>query len=182
MLFLMLSSAAALQQWKALFRLVCASPAACEEHATALAGVDALRAQLEAVPADLFTDDMTADNFLRPALRVLCLALDSLGGAAGPQLRTYLSTRFGLSISTAAAAASSLQSAEEDEEDQPVVAAFTEDVVNQHGLLVEVPIIPVDSGEAGVPCAPDTRPGSSAARGADSNRMEWMLPPVATVS
>ncbi|DAZ96615.1 TPA: hypothetical protein N0F65_000181 [Lagenidium giganteum] len=77
-LFLQLSSMAALEQWKQFVSLLCSCDAIVRSKPELfLAFLKVLRVQLEQIPADFFDDSLTSNNFLRPCLSSLFEILDA---------------------------------------------------------------------------------------------------------
>ncbi|GJQ08298.1 hypothetical protein GpartN1_g89.t1 [Galdieria partita] len=71
-LFMLLFSLPGLEQWKKLTDLLCSCDDMLRTHAHLFSVFTRnLRFQLEAAPCDLFTDELSADNFLRGALEKL---------------------------------------------------------------------------------------------------------------
>ncbi|ETP51876.1 hypothetical protein F442_03057 [Phytophthora nicotianae P10297] len=69
LVFLQLSSLAALEQWKQFIALMCSCERALSSHVWLfLAFIKLFRTQLEQIPEDFFQDETTSENFLRPCL------------------------------------------------------------------------------------------------------------------
>ncbi|KAG6622311.1 mRNA splicing factor [Phytophthora cinnamomi] len=101
LVFLQLSSLAALEQWKQFIALLCSCEQALSTHvALFLAFIKLFRTQLEQIPEDFFQDETTSENFLGPCLLSLLELLED--DDAPPQLRQkafhlrqLLASRFG---------------------------------------------------------------------------------------
>ncbi|CAH0517424.1 unnamed protein product [Peronospora belbahrii] len=100
LVFLQLSSLAALEQWKQFIALLCSCERTLFSHVPLfLAFVKLFITQLEQIPEDFFQDDTTSENFLSPCLLSL---LELIEDTEAPpqfhpkafQLRQLLSTRF----------------------------------------------------------------------------------------
>eukprot|EP00644_Phytophthora_capsici_P016749 jgi/Phyca11/10245/fgenesh1_pm.PHYCAscaffold_47_\ len=69
LVFLQLSSLAALEQWKQFIALLCSCERALSTHLSLfLAFMKLFQTQLEQIPEDFFQDDTTSENFLSPCL------------------------------------------------------------------------------------------------------------------
>ncbi|POM75829.1 A1 cistron-splicing factor [Phytophthora palmivora] len=72
LVFLQLSSLAALEQWKQFIALLCSCERALASHVPLfLAFIKLFRTQLEQIPQDFFQDETTSENFLSPCLSSL---------------------------------------------------------------------------------------------------------------
>eukprot|EP00740_Mantoniella_antarctica_P003500 CAMPEP_0181359766 /NCGR_PEP_ID=MMETSP1106-20121128/6275_1 /TAXON_ID=81844 /ORGANISM="Mantoniella antarctica, Strain SL-175" /LENGTH=465 /DNA_ID=CAMNT_0023472929 /DNA_START=123 /DNA_END=1517 /DNA_ORIENTATION=+ len=68
-LFLLIGSMAALEHWKSVVNMLCANAGEMHAHLELYkAFLATLTHQLECASSDFFTDEISADNFLRPAL------------------------------------------------------------------------------------------------------------------
>ncbi|KAG3014120.1 hypothetical protein PC128_g9489 [Phytophthora cactorum] len=86
LVFLQLSSLAALEQWKQFIALMCSCEQALSSHVLLfLAFIKLFRTQLEQIPEDFFQDETTSVNFLRPCLLSLLELIED--DDAPPQLR-----------------------------------------------------------------------------------------------
>ncbi|OWZ13435.1 hypothetical protein PHMEG_00013239 [Phytophthora megakarya] len=96
LVFLQLSSLAALEQWKQFIALMCSCERALSSQvALFLAFIKLLRTQLEQISEDFFQDETTSENFLRPCLVSLLELIEA--DDAPPQafhLRHLLTSRF----------------------------------------------------------------------------------------
>lgn len=121
LLFLQLSSLAALEQWKALVHLLCCCDAAMLRRPALFASfLRALEAQLRLAPSDLFVDALSAENFLRASLASLAGATE--GAPLAPPLASqlerfwqFVGERFGGDI------LAELRDADADPDDAPCV-------------------------------------------------------------
>lgn len=131
----------------------------------ALGLLGALAPQLELTPADMFTDELTADGFLRPALAALARGAASAVQlplrAAGRDLAALVEERFGMRLSPSSSSAS----LDGSEDERPVVVAgAVQESCEQAGAAAE--------GAAEAP-----RGRSSPELLTQGERMGWMIPP-----
>ncbi|KAI9991085.1 hypothetical protein PInf_018706 [Phytophthora infestans] len=86
LVFLQLSSLAALEQWKQFIALMCSCERALSSHVPLfMAFIKLFRTQLEQIPEDFFQDETTSENFLRPCLLSLLELIED--DDSPPQLR-----------------------------------------------------------------------------------------------
>jgi len=101
-IFMLLFSLPALEQWKKLTDLLCSCDDMMHTHPHFFSAFARnLRFQLEAAPCDLFTDELSADNFLRGALEKLfdvadeSASLDSSLKRNIERLKSFVVSNFG---------------------------------------------------------------------------------------
>ncbi|KAL3665054.1 hypothetical protein V7S43_009688 [Phytophthora oleae] len=100
LVFLQLSSLAALEQWKQFIALMCSCERALTTHVLLfLAFIKLFQTQLEQIPEDFFQDEMTSENFVSPCLLSLLELIEDDDSPAqlrqkAVHLRQLLASRF----------------------------------------------------------------------------------------
>nr|CCA15689.1 conserved hypothetical protein [Albugo laibachii Nc14] len=99
-IFLQLSSFAAFNQWRDILTLLCSCESALKSHSSLfLAFCKVLYAQLEKIPEDFFTSELTDENFLQVILASFFEllednCLDAKLRQHGQQMRTFMAERY----------------------------------------------------------------------------------------
>uniref|UniRef100_K3W8B9 AAR2 splicing factor homolog n=1 Tax=Globisporangium ultimum (strain ATCC 200006 / CBS 805.95 / DAOM BR144) TaxID=431595 RepID=K3W8B9_GLOUD len=104
--FLQLSSLAALEQWKQFIVMLCSCDRALHTHTSLFAAfLKLLHTHLKQIPEDFFDDETTSANFLRPCLASFFEVLDDVDApqqlqTPTRQLQQLVQTRFGITLSS----------------------------------------------------------------------------------